>query len=238
MDMATRTAAGLPPGQRAIDGFPRFGTHLHRPPPALGTDPAIEITGLGALDRAVPVATLTALPRRELTADFHCVSGWSATNLHWEGVPFAAFFAEIVAPLIHPRIAITHLVFEGLDGHRSIVTIEDALDDEVMIADRLDGVPLDADHGAPARLVSPRQYGFISTKHLCRIELHTAEPPRRYHSSRLIRASMALAQPHPRARVSEEERHRYLPAGVLRPLYTRLIPILRSLGKRGARRPS
>ena len=41
---------------------------------------------------------------------------------------------------------------------------EDALADGVLIADRLDGRPLDGDHGAPARLVSPNQYGFVSTK--------------------------------------------------------------------------
>jgi hypothetical protein len=36
-----------------------------------------------ALD--LPLATLATLPRRELTADFHCVAGWSATDLGWEG---------------------------------------------------------------------------------------------------------------------------------------------------------
>ena len=35
----------LPPGQYPIDGFPRFGTHLHRPPPAVPVDPVIEISG-------------------------------------------------------------------------------------------------------------------------------------------------------------------------------------------------
>ena len=59
------------------------------------------------------------------------------------------------------------------------MTIEDALGDDVLIAEHLDGRPLDGDHGAPVRLVSPSQYGFISTKHLCRIELHTAEPAER-----------------------------------------------------------
>src|SRR6516225_3588768 len=37
--------SALPPGQRAVDGFPRFGTYLHRPPPEVPADPAIEITG-------------------------------------------------------------------------------------------------------------------------------------------------------------------------------------------------
>ena len=54
--------------------------------------------------------------------------------------------------------------------------LEDALGDDVLIAEHLDGRPLDRDHGAPVRLVSPSQYGFISTKHLCRIELHSGEP--------------------------------------------------------------
>ena len=66
------------------------------------------------------------------------------------------------------------MVFEGLDGHRSVATIEDALNDDVLIAENLDGRPLDSDHGAPVRLVSPSQYGYISTKHLSRIEVHTS----------------------------------------------------------------
>ena len=57
------------------------------------------------------------------------------------------------------------------------MSIEDALADDVLIAEHLDGRPLDGDHGAPARLVSPDQYGFVSTKHLCSIELHTGVPP-------------------------------------------------------------
>ena len=32
----------LPPGQHAIDGFPRFGTHLHQLPPAVPANPVME----------------------------------------------------------------------------------------------------------------------------------------------------------------------------------------------------
>jgi DMSO/TMAO reductase YedYZ molybdopterin-dependent catalytic subunit len=81
----------LPPGQHAVDGFPRFGTHLHRPPPAVPADPGIEISGAVAESFVVPLSELATLPRRELTADFHCVSGWSATDLDWEGVAFETF---------------------------------------------------------------------------------------------------------------------------------------------------
>ncbi len=78
---------------------------------------------------------------------------------------------------------------------------EDALADGVLIADRLDGRPLDGDHGAPARLVSPNQYGFVSTKHLCRIELHSAGPSENYHPSAIVDVGLRLLKPHARARV-------------------------------------
>ena len=150
---------------------------------------------------SVPLAELAELPRRELTADFHCVAGWSATGLRWEGVPFARFYREVIEPTLAPGASVTHVTFQGLDGYRSIACLEDVLAEDVLIAEHLDGRPLDGDHGAPVRLVSPSQYGFVSTKHLCRIEVHTAEPGGRYHRNRLNQLGLRLVEPHPRARV-------------------------------------
>ena len=231
----------LPPGQRAIDGFPRFGTHLHRSPPAVPIDPVIEICGAVAKSFSLPLAELAALPRRHLTADFHCVAGWSATSLRWEGVAFATFYRLIIEPSVQPDLSVTHIVFGGLDGYRSVVSIEDALADDVLIAERLDGRPLDGDHGAPARLVSPSQYGFVSVKHLCRIELHAAEPAENFgHASRISQVLMVppLFKRHPRSRVWEEERNGSLPAWLVRPVYRLLIPPIGFLGARGSRRSS
>lgn len=226
----------LPPGQHAVEGFPRFGTHFHLPPPAVPTDPVIEISGTVTKAVPVPVAELATLPRRELTADFHCVAGWSATDLRWAGVAFETFYREIIQPLLRPNATVTHIVFVGLDGYRSIVSIEDALAEDVLIADHLDGLPLDSDHGAPARLVSPSQYGFVSVKHLCRIELHTDRPSERYHPSRIVQMGLELVKPDRRARVWEEERHRYLPTWLVRPLYRLLIPPIAFVSARGSRR--
>src|SRR5881227_1514938 len=108
----------LPPGQHAVSGFPRFGTHLNLRPPAVPADPAIEIRGAVTEVLTVPLARLAQLPRRELVADLHCVSGWSATGLRWEGVPFAGFYREVIEPALAPHVAVTHLALEGLDGYR------------------------------------------------------------------------------------------------------------------------
>jgi DMSO/TMAO reductase YedYZ molybdopterin-dependent catalytic subunit len=227
----------LPPGQRARDSFPRFGTHLGHPAPAVQADPSIAVSGHVIEPLVLPLTELASLPRREEVADFHCVAGWSATGLRWEGVPFADLYREVIEPAVRPGERITHVVFGGLDGYRSVVTLEDALAGDVLIAERLDGRPLSSDHGAPVRLVSPSQYGFVSTKHLCAIELHDGEPTERYEGTpRLSRTFLRSSfSPHPRARVWEEERHRHLPAWAVRPVYRALIEPIAHLCARGSR---
>ncbi|MHA6617793.1 molybdopterin-dependent oxidoreductase [Pseudonocardia sp. DLS-67] len=135
-------------------------------------------------------------------ADFHCVAGWSATDLHWEGVTFEAVYRAVGEPALLPGAAITHVVCRGLDGH-----------------------PLDGDHGAPARLVSPRQYGYFNVKHLSRIEVLTAAP---------TRTKGPLIRSHPRGRVWEEERHGLAPAWLVRPFYRASIGPIRRMSARGA----
>ncbi|WP_067823122.1 molybdopterin-dependent oxidoreductase [Nocardia inohanensis] len=219
----------LPPGQRVADGFPRFGKHLHHPPPPIPADPVLAVSGPLTETITLSQRDLAQLPRQERKADFHCVAGWSATGLRWEGTPFETFYRTRVEPLIEPGATITHAVFEGLDGFKSIVLLEDALADDVLLADRLDGQPLDGDHGAPLRLISPGQYGFISTKHLCRIEFHTSEPP--------VSDRLSPISGHPRARVWREERNRYLPGRMVRPVYHWLIAPIRALSARGSVKP-
>jgi DMSO/TMAO reductase YedYZ molybdopterin-dependent catalytic subunit len=226
----------LPRGQVRIDGFPRFGVQLDRPPPAVPADPAIEIGGIVAGSLTVPLADLRAMPRRELIADFHCVAGWSATGLRWEGIEYQTFHRLVIEPALPAYPAPTHAVFEGLDGYRSIVLLEDVLRDDVILADHLDGRPLDGAHGAPIRLVSPNQYGFVSTKHLRRIEIHATEPEQRYHPSPSIQATLQLVKPHRRANVWREERHRYLPAWLVRPIYRHAVSVIRSSRSRALRR--
>ena len=208
----------LPPGQRKTDGFPRFGGPSK--PPAVPASPAVEITGAVREPVTVAVAELATLPRTEQTSDFHCVAGWSATGLRWEGVGFTTFYRSIIEPRLSPATSVTHVVFRGLDRYRAIVSVEDALQKDVLLADRLDGEPLSLAHGAPLRLVSPQQYGYLNTKHLCAIELHTSAPP--------IPLDFVLFRQHPRARVWQEERNGVLPATVIRPIYRSLIrPFMR-----------
>ncbi len=215
----------LPPGQRAVHGFPRFGVDLAHPPPAPATDLIIEITGELVRHVSITPAELADLPRRTLVADLHCVAGWSAVGLTWAGVSFPDLYGLVIEPALSAGARVRYVVFVGADGYRSIVALEDLLVDDVLIADTLDGQPLPPDHGAPVRLVSPNQYGFVSTKHLCRIELYRSEPVGFYHPTRRIQRALRTVRPHRRARVWREERHRYLPSWLARRIYRLVVPL-------------
>jgi DMSO/TMAO reductase YedYZ molybdopterin-dependent catalytic subunit len=206
----------LPPGQVEVAGFPRFGAHLRKPPPPLPADPVVRLGGPLVREPAVlGPADLAGLPRHEVLADFHCVASWSATGLRWGGFRFAEAYDTLIAPHLAPGAAPAYATALGLDGWRATICLEDILADDVLLADELDGKPLQPEHGAPLRLVSPAQYGFMSVKHLCRLDVHETDPgwPRR----------VRVVSPHPRARVAREERRADLPGLVSRALYRPLL---------------
>ena len=68
------------------------------------------------------------------------------------------------------------------------------------------------------------------------VAVYDTQPAERLHPSPLVRFGLELVRPHPRARVWEEERHRYLPSRLLRPVYWyALYPVIRLLCGRGSR---
>jgi len=80
--------AQLPPGQRAMADFPRFGVVAFSKRPLKSMDIRLEISG--ALERPIVLTAieLATLPRTTLTADFHCAAGWSHRALSWSGFLF------------------------------------------------------------------------------------------------------------------------------------------------------
>lgn len=221
-----RRSAGLPPGQREIRVFPRFSDQPLKSPPRVSPVPELLVTG--AVDRELRLPlddVLLSAHRTEMEADFHCVTTWSTRGLRWEGRSFASFWHDVVVPTCGPDAGARCIVVEGLDGARAILLLEDALAPGVLLADRLDGAPLDATHGAPLRLVSPQQYGYKNVKHVHRIEVHLTPPPSRYGRIEHLRARVAL-----------EERHATVAGHVLRLVYRALVPITAILSERSLRK--
>jgi hypothetical protein len=64
----------LPAGQHPIDGFPRFGTHLHRPPPAVPIDTVI-VNGPYASAVSKNVTPRSTADRRSAIISFLSAAG-------------------------------------------------------------------------------------------------------------------------------------------------------------------
>jgi DMSO/TMAO reductase YedYZ molybdopterin-dependent catalytic subunit len=208
----------LPPGQRAIDHFPRFGVpryadRLPQVPPDF--ELRLEVEGKEESPRPVRIEDLRTLPRKELVADFHCVTTWTRRDVRWSGYRFRDFYEQIFVPRVGAHPDHDHVELEALDGYRTCILLEDLLnEEEVLLADGLDGEPISLAHGAPLRLIVPHLYGYKSAKHLSAITLRFDF--RRSYADRLTRA-------HPRARVAREERGRGLPGPVYRVIYRAFI---------------
>jgi DMSO/TMAO reductase YedYZ molybdopterin-dependent catalytic subunit len=206
----------LPPGQHAIDAFPRWGLpRFVRWKPAIPEAPRLLLGGDVRNPHAIGLHALDAVPRREQVSDLHCVTTWTRRGLRWSGWAFGDVYRQVVARAA-PEDGVRFVVFRGLDDYWIQLPLDDALAGDVLLADRVDGRPLSAKHGAPLRLVAPAHYAYKSAKHLCAIELRR-EP-----------ATPATQdwREHSRGRVALEERGSVLPGRVFRVVYRTFLPLM------------
>ena len=210
-----KTNPALPPGQREISTFPRFGLtpFAKRFPENVGK---AKILIGGDVQTHVQIGSeLERVARVEQCSDFHCVTTWTRSGLQWGGIRFADFYRQIVVPLAGASADATFVVLKGQDGARTSMQLDDLLASDVLLADRLDGQPLSIAHGAPMRLVAPAHYGYKSVKHIDRIDFWRNDANYRPFGLRFM--------VHPRARVALEERGQWVPGWLLRYLYRPLI---------------
>ena len=131
----------------------------------------LEITG--AVDRPAryTLAELRTLPQAEQVSDFHCVTGWSVDEVHWRGVRFHDLLAEAG---LRPDAKALRFVSDEVPYDDSL-SLDQALSPDAMLALDMDGAPLAAAHGFPARVVMPRMYGYKNVKWVTRIEVETTD---------------------------------------------------------------
>lgn len=156
-EAARAEADRLPPGQKRTDRFPVLD---------LGVQPEVPLdewilTLNGCVQRpaTLPWAEFNALPQTEDTSDFHCVTTWSRFDCRWGGVAFKTL-CDRVGVLPEARV----VYFSSYDGYSTNVPLEKCLEDDVLIATRLDGAPLPREHGGPARVIIPKLYAWKGAK--------------------------------------------------------------------------
>ena len=147
----------VPPGQVLTEKFPVLG--ITEPPDVDLARWRLQIKGLVSNPLALTWEEFLALPTVELLADFHCVTGWSRLGNLWEGVP-----SRIVTERAGLKPEAAAVMVRCADGYTTNMTLDVFLGEDVILAYRLDGQPLPADHGGPMRLIVPQRYGWKSAK--------------------------------------------------------------------------
>lgn len=94
------------------------------------------------------------------------VGGEFISTAEWTGVPLRSLLLDAG---VSSRAR--DIVFRAADGFSDSISMDRAMHDDVIIAHRMNGVPLPMGHGFPARAIVPGHYGMKSVQWLTEIEL-------------------------------------------------------------------
>jgi DMSO/TMAO reductase YedYZ molybdopterin-dependent catalytic subunit len=156
-------AARIPPGQRLVKGWPVL--HFGAIPRFDETRWDFRVSGLCGNPFTLSYADLQALGHVKVTADMHCVTGWTTLDNEWEGIPF-----RVIAGRAKPNPEASWVVAHCEQGYTSELSLQAMLDDDVMLAWGNRGEPLAPEHGHPLRLVAPKRYAWKSAKWIRGVE--------------------------------------------------------------------
>jgi DMSO/TMAO reductase YedYZ molybdopterin-dependent catalytic subunit len=139
----------------------------------------LTLTGLVNNDLELSYADVIGdKPHYEKVITLHCIEGWSVTLL-WEGVMVEDLLEE--AGGVDP--AATTVIFYAYDGYSTSLPLDYIVDNNIMIAYKMNGLTLPPERGFPFQLVAESKYGYKWIKWVITIELSDNEDYRGYWES-------------------------------------------------------
>ena len=94
-----------------------------------------------------------------------CVEGWSATIL-WEGVLVEDLIAKS-GPLVNAKV----VIFHANDGYTTSLPLEYIMDNNIMMAHKMNELDLPPERGFPFQLVAESKWGYKWIRWVTKIEL-------------------------------------------------------------------
>lgn len=145
------------------NGYPDFNPETYR----------LRVTGLVDRELSLSLADFDALPQTQITKDFQCVTGWRVEDVLWSGV-----LLKDILSVCGVKDNAAALRFTSFDGaYTESLTLEQAMRDDILVANSMFGKPLEVKHGAPIRLYVVPMYAYKSIKWLDGIEVQDAVTP-------------------------------------------------------------
>jgi DMSO/TMAO reductase YedYZ molybdopterin-dependent catalytic subunit len=139
--------------------------------PVVRTDKwQIKLDGLVERPFALTYADLLAMPSVTFLRTMECISNDIGDNLisngEWTGVPL-----RMVLNQAGVKPGAIKAQFTAYDGYTTAIPLNEAMEEQTILAYHLNGVPLPERHGYPARLIIPAHYGMKNPKWITGITL-------------------------------------------------------------------
>jgi DMSO/TMAO reductase YedYZ molybdopterin-dependent catalytic subunit len=145
-------------------------TSYRSPPTVRVAEWLLRVHGLVERPLTLDYAQLLAKPTISQIVTLECVgntvAGEFISTADWEGISLRTLLEESGAS---PQAY--DVVFRAADGYSDSIRLDRAMAGNVLIAHKMNGVPLPQGHGFPARMIVPGVYGMKNVQWLTEIEL-------------------------------------------------------------------
>ncbi len=138
----------------------------------------LTIDGIVSTPLSLSLEQLSRYARQKKRVTLHCVDGWDVTAL-WEGIRLRDLLEEA-----RVGSSANTVIFHAEDGYTTSLPLSFVIDNDLIIADRINEIPLPVDQGWPFQLVAEDRWGYKWIRWLVRIELSDDEAYRGYWERR------------------------------------------------------
>ncbi|HET7466581.1 MAG TPA: molybdopterin-dependent oxidoreductase [Candidatus Dormibacteraeota bacterium] len=162
---------GRSPQLTPIENFYIVSKNLGGDPNIDGGSWRLKIGGLASNPVTLTVQDLRALPATSEYVTLECISNLVGGSLMSTGI-FTGVALRYLLQQAGPKSSASWAGFKAADGYTESLPLS-AIDSDptILVAYELDGDPLPAEHGYPARILIPGRYGMKGPKWLTEIDL-------------------------------------------------------------------
>ncbi|WP_462272839.1 molybdopterin-dependent oxidoreductase [Methanohalophilus sp.] len=125
----------------------------------------LKISGMVNETENISYKQLTSYPAVSRVVPLDCVEGWRFTAL-WTGVPVETLLEEAGV-----NAGANTVIFYSKDGYSTSLSLDYLIDNNIIVAYKLNNVTLPKERGFPLQLVAEEKYGYKWAKWITGIEV-------------------------------------------------------------------
>ena len=155
-----------------VNGYPPESEIYMKQAEAQFVEWRMVISGLVEKPLVLSLADLRTLPKQEQITKHNCIQGWSAVA-EWGGVRMSTIL-DLCRPLPQARYVVFHAFPQAEYApltYYEVLTLEEVLDPQTILAYEMNWTPLPIPYGAPCRLRIETKTGYKMVKYLRAIEV-------------------------------------------------------------------